>query len=209
MGIVDQLASAPLERQRTRFQQIGMIAHVERGGGILLDHQNRRAGIANAGDDVERALDDVGREAERRLVEQDELRAATSARGRSQASAARRRTTCPPPAGGVRQAAETARKCAPCRLRSRGDRCADSSPSPDSPRTVMCGNTWRPSGQCAIPSDRIARAEAWVMSSPSKMMCPAPGATSPRSLSGSSSCRRRWRRSGRRAGLARRSARCP
>src|SRR5215831_3586128 len=71
--IVDQLAPASLDRNRTRFQEIGVIAHVERGRGILLHHENGRAGRTNVGDNVERALDDRGSKPERRLVEHDEL----------------------------------------------------------------------------------------------------------------------------------------
>src|SRR5215470_20220062 len=71
--IVDQLAPASLNSHRTGFQKIGVIAHVERGGRILLHHENGRAGRANVGDNVERTLDDIGSEAERRFIEQDEL----------------------------------------------------------------------------------------------------------------------------------------
>ena len=78
------------------FQQIGVIAHLERGKGILLHQQHRRPGIADAADDRKCPLDDVGRKPERRLVEHHQPSAATSAPGRSPASAARRRTACPP-----------------------------------------------------------------------------------------------------------------
>src|SRR5262249_60116136 len=56
--IVDQLAPASLDRNRTRFQEIGVIAHVERGRGILLHHENGRTGRTNVGDNVEATLDD-------------------------------------------------------------------------------------------------------------------------------------------------------
>jgi hypothetical protein len=45
--------------------------------------------------------------------------------------------------------------------------------------TVMEGKTRRPSGQWATPSCRMRRAEALVMSSPSKMSRPPAGVTSP------------------------------
>src|SRR6266508_3029971 len=71
--IVDQLAPAAGERERAGFQEISVVAHVQRGGCVLLHHQDGRAGGANAGDDVEGALDNDGGKAERRLVEHDEL----------------------------------------------------------------------------------------------------------------------------------------
>jgi len=43
--------------------------------GVLLDHQHRRAVAADPGDDLERGLDDGGRQAERGLVEHDQPRA--------------------------------------------------------------------------------------------------------------------------------------
>ena len=67
--IIDQLAPASLDRHGTRFQEIGVIAHVERGRRILLHHENGGAGRANVGDNVERALDDIGGESERRFIE--------------------------------------------------------------------------------------------------------------------------------------------
>jgi hypothetical protein len=51
-----------------------VVAHVERSRCVLLNHEDSRARRANLGDDLERALDDVRREAERGLIEQDELR---------------------------------------------------------------------------------------------------------------------------------------
>src|SRR5215467_2946155 len=73
MRVADQFAPAPLERQRSGFQQVGMVAHVQRGRRILLDHEDGRAGCANVGDDIEGAFDDIGGEAKRRFIEQDEL----------------------------------------------------------------------------------------------------------------------------------------
>ncbi len=71
--IANQFAPAPIERQRAGFQQVGVIAHVQCGRRILLNHKDGRAGRANVGDDIEGALDNVGGETERRLIEQDEL----------------------------------------------------------------------------------------------------------------------------------------
>src|SRR5262249_37692393 len=71
--IVDQLATASLDRHGTRFQEISVVAHVERGRGSLLHHENGRTGRTNGGDNVERAFDDRGSKPERRLVEHDEL----------------------------------------------------------------------------------------------------------------------------------------
>ena len=45
--------------------------------------------------------------------------------------------------------------------------------------TLMYGKMRRPSGQWAIPRERICCAEALEMSSPSKTMRPAAGASSP------------------------------
>src|SRR6185503_7209144 len=59
MWIVDEVASAPRERQRPGLQQIGMIAHFQCGQSVLLDHQNSRSRIANAGNDIEGSLHNV------------------------------------------------------------------------------------------------------------------------------------------------------
>src|SRR6266511_3702755 len=71
--IVDQLAPAARECERAGFEQVSVIAHVQRRGCVLLHHQDGGAGGANAGDDIEGALDNGGGKAERRLVEHDEL----------------------------------------------------------------------------------------------------------------------------------------
>src|SRR4029453_5294807 len=56
------------------LQHVGVVGDFQRLGGVLLDHEDRLAEPAQILDDAEDLLEDEGRQAERRLVEQDEPR---------------------------------------------------------------------------------------------------------------------------------------
>src|SRR5262249_31772162 len=56
------------------LQHVGVIGDLEGLGGVLLDHQDRLTESTEALDDAEDLLEDERRQAERRLVEQDEPR---------------------------------------------------------------------------------------------------------------------------------------
>ena len=97
-------------------------------------------------DDLEDLFDDLRRKPHRRLVEQDHLRAATSARGRSRTSAVRRRTYsrrwsrgAPSDAGNRNRRGRghaRSRHCRPCRVKAPVSRFSS---------TVRCAKQWRPS----------------------------------------------------------------
>ena len=72
--IVDERPSRAFQGDSAGFEQISAVAHLERCIGVLFNHEHGRPLRANALNDLERALDDVRSEPERRLVEQDELR---------------------------------------------------------------------------------------------------------------------------------------
>ena len=104
----------PCSTNAAVLEHIGARGDVQRLHHILLDQQNARAPRADALDQPEHLLDEQRRKAERRLVEDQELRLAPSARGRSRASAARRRKACRPAGARAPSAAER------CRTRVRG-----------------------------------------------------------------------------------------
>ena len=70
-----ELARVTGERHLADVQHVGQVGDPERHGGVLLHQQHRRALPVDLGDDLADLADDAGREAERRLVEQEQLRA--------------------------------------------------------------------------------------------------------------------------------------
>ena len=78
------------------LQHIGAVGEIERHSGVLLDQQHGRALVADALQDVEDLLHQPRRQAQRGLVQQQQLAAGSSERDRSPASSARRpKAGCP------------------------------------------------------------------------------------------------------------------
>src|SRR5919198_593120 len=63
------------ERDATRFEDIAALGDLERHEGVLLHEENRDSLLVDLLDDLEDLLDEDGREAHRRLVQHEELRA--------------------------------------------------------------------------------------------------------------------------------------
>ena len=79
------------------LEHVAAVGDAQRHARVLLDEQDRRAlRVDVAGRSRRSCSHEDRRQAHRRLVEQQQARAAPSARGRWRASAARRRTACPP-----------------------------------------------------------------------------------------------------------------
>ena len=153
------------------LEHVAALGDVEREVRVLLDQQDRRALLVDLGDRLVDALDEDRRDAHRRLVEQQQLRARPSARARSRASAARRRTSCPPSAsrapcrrGNSSKTRSRSSSIARCRgagrRRARGSRarsCAGSTCGPRATarcpsRTMSCGGD---ASRSPRPSKRI------------------------------------------------------
>src|SRR5262245_62590012 len=71
--VAEQLGAGAGDRHAPLFQNIGAIGELESSERILLHHHHCDALGANVLDDLKGALDQVGRQAKRRLVEQHEL----------------------------------------------------------------------------------------------------------------------------------------
>ena len=109
-GCCRRSAGRPVLHDAPLLQHVGAVGDVERLQHVLLDQQHRGAVLAHAGDDLEHVVDDGRRQAERRLVEQHEARAAPSAPGRSPPSAAGRPRARRPAGGACRAGWGTARR---------------------------------------------------------------------------------------------------
>ena len=118
--------------------------------------------------DLEDLLDELRREAHRRLVEQDHLRAAPSARGRSRSSAARRRRCSRTASRAARAGAGS--RCRPSRgraLRSARPIARVYAPVSRFSSTVRCWKQCRPSITWHTPRRTSSAGVSWSMRSPS------------------------------------------
>ena len=136
---------------RPGLEHVAAVRGVERHQRVLLDEQDRRALLVDLLDDVEDPLDEDRREPERRLVEQQQLRARHQ-RAADRAHlllAARHRP------GLLRRAARAgagrARRRDPCRSLISARSLRWNAPISRFSITVMRGKSRRPSGDCAIP----------------------------------------------------------
>ena len=138
------------------LDDIGAVGERQRQPRHLVHQQQRHAVAAQAVERSEEFGDDLGRQPQRGFVEQQQPRAATSARARSPASAARRPTAARRAGAAARAAAESAAACSSTRAsRSCGCRKA---PRRMLSSTLSSGNTWRPSGTSTRPSATICSA---------------------------------------------------
>ena len=145
--------------------------------------------------DPEQFLHDQRREPERRLVEQHQLAAAASARGRPRASAARRPRACRPAGGGAPSGAGNSRKPARCRRRSARRRARVMAPS------CRFSSTRHGARRCRAPAARgrcrAGRCPRWSGRRSSGRRSgsrPLVSDHSGRAHAASWSCRRHWRR---------------
>ena len=104
---------------------------------------------------LEDLLHDDRREAGRGLVEQQQLAARTSARGRSRTSAARRRTACRRAGGGAPAGAGTARRRSRAARRNFGRAAGMKAPIAGCPRRSCAGTAGGSPGTWAMPSSTI------------------------------------------------------
>ena len=163
-------------RDLTVDHDVAAVREPQRHARVLLDqeHGRRRAGVEIA-DDLEDLPHDQRRQTERGLVEQQQLAAGPSARGRSPASAARRPRACRR-AGSrrsskMRKQRETLRRDRP---RTSRRRCGLSiAPICRFSSTVMRGKMRRPSATARCPAARSRASACCVMSRPSKTIVPA------------------------------------
>ena len=128
---------------------------------------------------VEDPLDHQRRQAERRLVEQQQPRPAHQRPADRQHLLLAARTACRRPGRGAPSAAGTARR--PSRGPRRSPRRSDARDraSRRFSRTVSPPKMRRPSGQCEMPSATIRSVGARVMSAPSNVIAPWRGRSSP------------------------------
>ena len=126
-------APVPVERDAAAFHHVGVVGDRERAARVLLDEQDRRAARALVGHDREDLVDELGRQAHRRLVEQQRASGRWRARGRSRASAARRPRASRPATCGACAGSESARRAPSMRAKPSAPRDARRRPA-GSPR---------------------------------------------------------------------------
>ena len=73
-GVVLHLGGGSAQRDPSVLQHVGAIRRVQRHEHVLLDQEQRRALAIDLLDHVDQAVDDLGREAERQLVDHQQLR---------------------------------------------------------------------------------------------------------------------------------------
>ena len=95
--VAQQLGRRAVEGDGSVLEHVAVMGHAQHLARVLLGNQDRRAGGMDRAHALEDRVEDLRREPKRRLVEEQQLRAATSARARAPASAARRRTDRPRP----------------------------------------------------------------------------------------------------------------
>ena len=166
--------------------------------------------LVQAPDGLQHLLHDGRRQAQRRLVEHDQLAARPSGSGRSPASAARRPTGCRPPAPIAPAGAGTSRTPPPASAPRRRARAAAARRPRGSPARVRVGNTWRPSATWPMPRLQVTVAgQARDLAARRSGSCRRAATPCRRWCGSARSCRRRWRRRWRRSRPARMSIETP
>ena len=130
---------------------VGAVGELERERRLLLDQQDGETFAVELAERFQNSVDDLRREAERGLVQQQQLRLRTSARGRPRASAARRRRASRRSASAAPSGAGTARARARGGARIRPCRRADRRRAPDFRATLIGAKMPRPSGTSTRP----------------------------------------------------------
>ena len=157
IGIVQELGRRTVERQAAHLEHQRAVRVLERGAHVLLDHQHRDAAVGELAQQRHHVLHELGRQADRRLVDQEHARTQEQRAARPRAASARRPTSSTPGCRCARGCAESARalpRCAP----GSSPRGSVMPPSSRLWRTDSEPNRLRPCGTNAMPLRRAARA---------------------------------------------------
>ena len=175
---VAELVGRATERDRALRQHRDLVGDLERVTHVLLDEQQRRAGVADRGEVAVHLVDDDRREPERELVGDEQARRLHQhAREREHPLLAARERAgdlLAPLAQAGEQLVRTVE-----RRRRPGARTRAGTPAPRFSSTVSDANTDRPSGAWTIPSRAIRYGRSLSMRTPSKSTSPLVGRTSP------------------------------
>ena len=147
---------APLMHDAAVLQHVGAVRDLERHRDVLLDQQDGEAALVEQADGVQHLLHHQRREAERGLVEHDELGRAHQAAADGEHlllaaghGAGELVRALGEPAGTWRTRPRSVRFCAPARARG------SIAPISRFSSTVRLGNTWRPSATWPMPRLQI------------------------------------------------------